>query len=59
VRARVPQKQGLKHQVVSYGGPQSGVRARVPQKQGLKQTGPAVEDLDAKGSGREFHKNKD
>ena len=58
VRARVPQKQGLKQQFGRETWDLVIVRARVPQKQGLK---PPDGDLalTRSESGREFHKNKD
>ena len=58
VRARVPEKQGLKPPEVSVVVDLTEVRARVPEKQGLKlrfQPGRRGQIL----SGREFQKNKD
>jgi len=58
VRARVPEKQGLKL------GPQQGlgggvaVRARVPEKQGLKQDVEAILDSITQGPGASSRKTR-
>jgi len=59
VRARVPEKQGLK--LVFYRRLIVGnvVRARVPEKQGLKLFFVRQARYDDLKSGREFQKNKD
>jgi len=60
VRARVPQKQGLKLDIITFRGRAApNVRARVPQKQGLKRVICPSQQKEFMKSGREFHKNKD
>jgi len=59
VRARVPEKQGLKLVPAPTREAAFRVRARVPEKQGLKHVHPVGYMDDLQQSGREFQKNKD